>query len=445
MDKKKQQRQAHLSIAPTFFVAMLAVIGTMLAMLIMAWKAYGDQQQVAKQQLLSEIHLVANVLPKDNLSAFAGRKSAVVFFSPEVGLSESLATYIGVSKPVLLSKSKVIELGWQAYGFENAILVTGVSTNNSFLAAIEVNKNAIIKRFTLAGVYLSLFIVALIISYSLWEKAKIRRRLRYISQAANAIVDGHLDKRIPINPAIQDAYSEVSSTLNGMLDKNAQLMHDLRQVNNNIAHDLKSPLNRIRSRLEVALLGERSEHDYRQIMADSIEDIDGLLKTFQSLLLMGNLEANARDFQLEKVSLSKLLENIAELYQAAAEEKQQTFRSSIADDIYVLANPTLFTQAIGNVLENAIKYTPKAGCIELSLIALSGTVLITISDNGPGIPDDKREKVFERFERLDSARKSPGVGLGMSLVRAILNVHNANIRLRDNASGLVVEIRLRKL
>ncbi len=220
-------------------------------------------------------------------------------------------------------------------------------------------------------------------------------------------------------------------------------MQELRQVNSNIAHDLKSPLNRMRSRMEVALMNSRNAEEYQQALANSIADVDTLLQTFQALLLMGNLQSNARNYELKTLSLSALASNLGELYTALADEKQHQLQIAIQPGIQVFANPSLLSQALSNLLDNAIKYTPAGGCIRFSVSRTTNMALIVISDNGPGIPTGERENVFKPFTRLDAARQLPGTGLGMSLVHAILSIHQASIQLHDNQPGLRVEIRLR--
>lgn len=436
----------HSSLTSALVLALLMMIAIMLIMVGATLRTYQLQQKAAEKHLLSQVQLLQH-LPKHKINEINSLKAILkqtdtIAFVPQTPLPTGLNQWL--ETPKLLPQSRLYELGWQSQGFKNAILAMKLPKQNHILIAISVPKRQLAKTFIYAGIYLSIVALLIMLIYSLMLQVRTLRRLRYISDTANEIVEGNTDKRIPINPKVSDEYSRLSQTLNTMLDKNAQLMQELRQVNNNIAHDLKSPLNRIRSRLEVSLLSSHSEADYQQALARSIEDIDHLLKTFQALLLMGNLDSKARNYQLKKISLSQLLDNLAELYEAVSEEKSQTFTATIAPNINAFANANLLAQAVSNVLDNAIKYTPTGGDIGFSLQQqATATALITITDNGMGIPADKRQSIFERFTRLDAARQLPGTGLGMSLVRSILHIHHATIQLHDNQPGLRVEIRLR--
>lgn len=420
-------------------MTLLLVIIVWLGLAAAALLTYQDLRRDAQQRLSTELALLQR-LPAD--AKWASGSGFFVLQDEQllpVHLQKRLA-----EKVTTISASTTRQLGWQHQGITGEVLAMRLPNSQPpLIVATPIAKARLQRRFIVTGLLVTLVIVVLMCLFMLIINARVARRLAYIDETANAIMLGDLRKRIPINPAIQDEYSRLALTLNAMLDKNTQLMQQLRQVNNNIAHDLKSPLNRIRSRMEVALINSRDAETYQQALAESIEDVDALLQTFQALLLMGNLEANARNYQLERISLSDVSNKLSELYTAVAEEKAHTLQSNIAEDITVFANANLFSQALGNVLDNAIKYTPEGGNICFSVSQTAATAVIVISDNGPGVPASDRETIFTRFTRLDSARQLPGTGLGMSLVRAILDVHKATIQLHDNRPGLRVEIRLR--
>lgn len=429
-----------LPFASILATAVLMVIGIMLAMVVVALQSYHRQQHRAELQLLSHIQLIEQRI---SLGETIPERlpDGTTLFTPARALPPSLVVQLKNESPILLSGNTVIELGWQVFGLGTSVLVKRLNAEQ--LIVLPLPKRQITQQVMTVGLYLSLAVLAMMLIFSAWLHAKTQRRLQYISDTANAIVKGNLNKRIPINPAFYDEYSQLSQTLNAMLDKNAQLMQDLRQVNNNIAHDLKSPLNRMRSRMEAALIRSQDTDDYQQALAQSIGDVDALLKTFQSLLLMGSLDAKSQQYTLKPASLSALLEQLTELYQAVAEDANHHFSADIAADVIAPINAQLFAQAVSNLLDNAIKYTPTGGKMTLSLTSKNHTALIVIADNGPGIPSEQRQAVFKRFIRLDDARQLPGTGLGMSLVRSILRIHNASIQLHDNQPGLRIEIRLR--
>lgn len=420
--------------------SVLLVIVVWLGLAAAALLTYQDLHRSAQQRLAAELSFLQRLPPAVQMPT--GNTGARVF-RLRTPLPERLQQRL-LDKTATISASTARQLGWQAYGVQGEVLAMQVSnTQPALMIAVPMAKKRLQRTFITTGVLLSLAIFGVMGLLGVVLHARIRRRIAYIDEAANVIMQGDLQKRIPINPALQDEYSRLAETLNAMLDKIAHLMQGLRNVNNNIAHDLKSPLNRMRSRMEVALMNSRSADEYQQALAQSIEDVDALLQTFQSLLLMGNLESNARNYQLQPVSLSNIMQSLGELYAAIAEEKSHAFTLQIDEGVEVFANAGLLSQALSNLLDNAIKYTPEGGQITMSLTQTPAMAMVVITDNGIGIPAHERQAVFERFTRLDSARQLPGTGLGMSLVRAILAVHHASIQLHDNQPGLRVEIRLR--
>ncbi len=417
----------------------------MLAMVSVNLQAYHLQQKTAEKHLLAYAQLIEQLVTTHPETTLPTLPKGISVFTPKQPLSKHLLNKLNQPEAVVrLPQSTLAQLTGSIEKGNHVILVKKLSLRQPMtLVATTLPSRQMMRAFIHTGLFVSVAILGIMLFYGLLTRTHTLRRLQYISRTAEAIINGNSERRIPINPAIHDEYSRLSEMLNAVFDKNAQLMQELRQVNNNIAHDLKSPLNRMRSRMEVALLNSRQPEEYEQALTRSIADVDNLLKTFNALLLMGNLDAKARNFQLKPTSLTEIVDNLAELYELVAEEKQHVFEADIARDITVFANANLFAQAISNLLDNAIKYTPDGGHIEFSLQRQADTAMIIIADNGPGIPPEQRQAVFERFTRLDSARQLPGTGLGMSLVRAILQAHHASIQLHDNQSGLRVEIRLR--
>ncbi len=420
--------------------ALLLIICVWLGLMILAAVNYQQLQHTAQQRLTTEIDVLTrfSVLPATPMSA-----KDIYIFRLDNDFPKQLRQRLSDGS-VVISPNTAKQLNWQIHGVYSEVLAAQVPHSQPpLIVAVPIGKQHLKKTFMTTGILLSLVILVLMLLLGFALNARITRRLRYIDDTANAIMHGDLQKRIPINPALHDEYSRLAMTLNAMLDKIAQLMQELRQVNNNIAHDLKSPLNRMRSRMEVALMNSRDAEEYQQALANSIADVDTLLQTFQALLLLGNLQSNARHYQLKRLSLSALAINLGELYTALADEKKHQFHLDIQPNIQVFANAELLSQALSNLLDNAIKYTPAGGCIRFSVSQTASMALIVISDNGPGIPANERKNVFKPFTRLDASRQLPGTGLGMSLVRAILNIHQASIQLHDNQPGLRIEIRLR--
>ncbi len=266
------------------------------------------------------------------------------------------------------------------------------------------------------------------------------RRIDVINRASREIMRGDLARRIPVK-GTGDEFDRLIGNLNNMLDQIVRLMTGVRQVSDNIAHDLRGPLNRLRTRLEVSLLGERTAETYRQAIAESLREIDDLLVTFNALLKIAQAEAGLTREDSQVLDLGTIAQDMAELYEPLAEEKGLTFADFVQPEIKVLGIRHLLSQAIANLLDNAIKYTPRGGSLTLTLRGTARHAELTVTDTGPGIPPEDRDKVLERFYRLESSRNKPGSGLGLSLVSAVAKLHEARLELRDNSPGLAVTMR----
>ncbi|MEA5089030.1 sensor histidine kinase [Solidesulfovibrio sp.] len=265
------------------------------------------------------------------------------------------------------------------------------------------------------------------------------KRIDVINKTSREIMAGDLTRRIPSRGA-GDEFDRLAGNLNAMLDQITKLMDGVKQVSNNIAHDLRGPLNRIRAGLELSLAKSRTPEEYRAVLEATVSEIDNLLMTFNALLTIAQAESGARRQDFTDIDLTSLAADVAELYDPLAEEKGLTLTVSLAPGVTVPGNRHLLSQALANLLDNAVKYTPAGGTIALSLTAPATGPELTVADTGPGVPAEHRELVLERFARLESSRNTPGSGLGLSLVAAVAGLHRAALRLADNAPGLRVTL-----
>lgn len=267
-------------------------------------------------------------------------------------------------------------------------------------------------------------------------------RIEAINRTTRQIMAGDLSGRVP-RRGDGDEIDRLAGNLNAMLDRIERLMTGMRQVADSVAHDLRTPLTRLRSRIELALIQETDDPEvYRTVLQETIAEADRLLATFAALLSIAEAESGTRRADFTPVDLVEVVQLAADLYEPVAEEKGQVLRAEARGSPMVMGNGQLLSQAVSNLLDNAIKYTPPGGRIML-LLEGSGpgrAARITVADSGPGIPADQRQKVLQRFVRLDSARASPGNGLGLSLVDAVATLHGARLELGDNEPGLRVTL-----
>ena len=323
------------------------------------------------------------------------------------------------------------------------VIVNTADNRYTLITAYDTtNERKMLKRMLDNSIYvtglllIASFIGSFLIGYT------IIHSISRISRTARRIVDGDFSERVPTHANDADEMSQLADDLNHMLDRIEALITSQRQVTNNIAHDLRSPLNRMRNRMEVALLDRNSEAAaLREVIADSVEDAENLLKTFNALLNIAQVESRAKD-DFKHESLSAICDDLAELYDVMTEEGEHSFEAHIERGLDIMGNRQLIAQAITNLLDNAVKYTPSGGHITLTAVQRGENIHVSVGDNGHGIPPDKRDDVLKRFVRLDSARSTPGNGLGLSLVSAIVALHNGSLQLHDNKPGLRIEITL---
>lgn len=275
-----------------------------------------------------------------------------------------------------------------------------------------------------------------------WMGRHVVARLESVRSAAADIMAGELSRRIPVAPR-DDEFSELATTLNAMLTRIEALMNSLRQVTDNVAHDLRSPLNRLRSRLDVTLRQAREASEYRAAMEQAIADADDLLRTFNAMLQLAELESGTTRGRMENIAFDAVCIDVISIYEPLAESRRIALTSRLSP-LTVRGNRTLLAQAVGNLLDNALKYTPGNGKVHVEMTSTGDRVSLMVADSGPGIPAADRERVLDRFVRLDDSRSLPGNGLGLSLVRAIVQMHGGRIELADNRPGLVARIELRR-
>jgi len=263
-------------------------------------------------------------------------------------------------------------------------------------------------------------------------------RVHSIRQTVSAIIHGDLKHRLPTHLS-DDELNTLSLTINGMLDQIELLVHGVRNVSNSIAHDLRTPLAELRSRLEeLSLIRPSTEETYAEIDG-AVADVDRVIRIFDALLRLAEIDAGMRRSGFVSLDVSDLAANAVEFYEPAAELKAIDLKMRSNGPLLVSADPVLLAQALSNLIDNALKYAPHRGSIEVAVQRLDDLrAEVSVSDNGPGIDDEEKTKVMQRFYRGDASRGTPGVGLGLSLVQAVAKLHGSALELRDNGPGLRV-------
>lgn len=251
-----------------------------------------------------------------------------------------------------------------------------------------------------------------------------------LSHTAREVMAGDLTRRAPVRGA-GDEFDALAESMNAMLDRLEQLMQTTRTAGDAIAHDLRSPLTRFRQKLEAALEAPPDSANDREALRKALDEADRLLDMFAAVLKLARVEA-ASNWKFERVDVTSILRELVEFYEPAAEEQNRTLAAHIDDGLLVKGDHGLFTQAVSNLIENALKYTNEGGCVEVRAVRRpDGRIEIDVLDDGPGVPPAERDRVMERFVRLESARSTAGVGLGLSLVAAVARLHRGGLHLRD--------------
>jgi signal transduction histidine kinase len=256
------------------------------------------------------------------------------------------------------------------------------------------------------------------------------RRAETLASTAREVMTGDLSRRAPVS-GLGDEFDGLAEAMNAMLERIEQLMHTTRTAGDAIAHDLRSPLTRFRQKLEVALDAPPNSEADREALRNAVDEADRLHEMFSAIMRLARVEASG-NWKLERVDATPILRELVEFYEPAAEERGMTLRGDVGDGLVVRGDQGLFTQAVSNLIENALKYTQAGGHVEVrAQRRADGRIEIDVLDDGPGIAPADRDRALERFVRLEGARSTPGAGLGLSLVAAVARLHRGGLHLRD--------------
>jgi signal transduction histidine kinase len=351
----------------------------------------------------------------------------------------------------------VYQAGAQWYGMtvdRNAVqsearLYVQILPDNSLLAVgRDISEKIRLRALLTEGLAWSAGAALLLAFGGAWMlRRALAERLAPATATAALIAGGNLSPRVPLSGR-EDEFERLGQSMNTMLDRIAHLMEGVRGVSDAIAHDLRTPIARARSRLEESLAGSDEPAALKGALERGIADLDNVTRVFQAVLRIAEVEAGARRAAFASLDLVPLLEDAAELYGASAEEKAQMLATEWPDALPLTGDRDLLLQAVANLLDNAVKFTEPGGTIRLAATWEGDAVLLRVSDEGPGLSADDRARVGERFFRADQSRNTPGSGLGLSLVRAVVTLHRGSLWFEDGSGaapgcpGLTVCLRL---
>ena len=288
------------------------------------------------------------------------------------------------------------------------------------------------------GAWAVLLIIVLGASIGVWVNRRLLKQVNKVAAAGREIADGDFGRRLPLQ-GTGDELDTLAANLNLLLDRIEQLTVALKFVIDGTAHDLKGPLNRLRVRIERSIAA--TDGAQRQMLDDVLRDAEAVQRTLDSLLRIAQAQSGSYGTETTVLSLGNLVREMAELYAPVAEERGVRLNYRTFPDAAIRGSRQLLAHAIANLIDNAIKYTPAGGTVDLQVEVHNDAAQLIVADTGPGIRAEDRARVMERFVRLDSARAEPGSGLGLSLVAVVCRLHHASLALDDNHPGLRATLR----
>ena len=362
---------------------------------------------------------------------------------------EGLAGNVGSLEPGVLDHPGWLETSYRRIeapdGVEHRALVQVVELPGGFRLLVGRDleeRERIYGIISNAGRWSFALVVVLGLAGGFFVSRRVLKRIDAMTDTANTIMAGDLGGRLPI-AGTGDELDRLAGNVNAMLERIEALMRGLKEVTDNVAHDLKTPLTRMRNRCEQALRGEQGR-DYRAALKSTIAESDDLIRTFDALLMIARAESGQARGNMDEFDAAEIARDVGELYEPLAEQKGLVLKIDAPAAAAVRGNRELVSQALANLVDNAIKYAgPNASKINgaaAEILVKAGAdgerITLSVADRGPGIPEADRGRVVERFVRLEQSRSEPGSGLGLSLASAVARLHGGELRLEDNRPGL---------
>jgi signal transduction histidine kinase len=368
---------------------------------------------------------------------------------------EGLAGNVGSLEPGVLDHPGWLETNYHRLespeGTEHRALVRVVQLPGGFHLLVGRDLEERERLFGIivnAGQWSLALVIVLGLLGGFFVSRRVLSRIDAMTGTAQTIMAGDLSGRLPV-AGTADELDRLADNVNAMLERIEALMRGLKEVSDNIAHDLKTPLTRLRNRCEQALRSATGEASYRAALESTIAESDDLIRTFDALLMIARAESGQARDNMTEFDASEIARDVGELYEPVADEKGIALTIDAPAAAPVRGNRELVSQALANLIDNAIKYAGsggKANGVPAEIVVRAGNdgerITLSVADRGPGIPDADRGRVVERFVRLEQSRSEPGSGLGLSLASAVARLHGGELKLEDNHPGLRTTIAL---
>lgn len=428
-----------------FSLATSVVVGLLYAYAVRALEQETDEVIEAELQGLAEQYRAGGLAALQAVideRVRMGGSSGDIYLLADPGLQPlagNIATWPSPDSP----GERWIEFdisGARGSGFESRPVRAGLFTlpdGHRLLVGTDIHEREIFtSRIGWTLLTAMLMVIAIGASLGAWMNRQVLRRVEAISAAGREIVEGNFGRRLP-RSGRSDEFDALAANLNEMLDRVEQLTAALRFVIDSTAHDLRGPLNRLRGRIESGV--QRSESAaLRRDLEDSLRDADALGQTLDALLRIAQARGGAAIVEIAPLDLGQLAVEVVELYEPVAAERRVQLRASPCEAATVRGSRQLLGHALANLIDNAVKFTPPGGRVDVRVAREASGLQLIVADSGPGIAPADRERVLQRFVRLADAADRPGSGLGLSLVAAVARMHHAELELRDNEPGLKV-------
>jgi signal transduction histidine kinase len=429
-----------LVVASAFFLCTVLLFG------FVCWQTAVYLMNDNDALLSAELHVFVANTPEQRLQEIDDRLrkdpqhiKVAGLFGPDgrriAGNIESLPTGLPLDVP---TNAVVVRLDHHSRGSQKVRIAThSLPDGETMVIGRNVDEIGVIAKIVLRALALGLLpAIALAVAIGIVLSLRARNRLLEVNRKIQRIVVGDLRERLPTSGS-GDPFDQLAAGVNRMLREIEALIREISSVGNDIAHDLRTPLTRVRVRLERGRARAGSLDELRKVVDQSITGLDQSLGLITALLRITEIEHTRRLDGFSEVQLAPLVREVGELYEPIAEDKRIALQVEIADEAIVKGDRDLLFEAVANVVDNAVKFTPEGGRVELALLHRGSESVIRVSDTGPGIPEIERQAVTKRFYRSDKSRATEGLGLGLSLVAAIVKLHGFRFTIAGGPASAV--------